>query len=241
MSFKTFGEIQDEVLSQTGMDGEPILNGTDDLPTDDVWVHINRAIKYAESRILKIYEDYFLTSAAVTLTQGQSEYALGTIAPGIYANKIRGIIYHRGQIIYEITRLRGPNLFLKIADYLQNGKSMDYRYFLKNTPGASPGSQLVILPAPRETSSTNVTLWYIREAAKFNGDPNAYCDIPEFYSFVVEYAKYLCFDQEKSVFTEEQKQKAQAEEMTMVSTLQNMIADDNDLVEMDLTHYEEHS
>ena len=133
--------------------------------------YFNEGIEEAESEVLKLDEDYFLTSMPVPVVQGQSSY---DYPPNCYAYKVRGLMYTNGTLIYEIIRFTRYRKFPKIHFALQYTNSTDdYQWYHTNdTPGAPklnlvpPARETAIVPpVPQgQTAFTPVILWYIRHA-----------------------------------------------------------------------------
>lgn len=129
--------------------------------------YFNEGIEEAESDILKIDEDYFLTSAPIPLVTGQSQYSY---PPNIYGYKVRGIEYSNGSIIYPVTRLRRRNKFDKLALSLQYDQADDYQWYPTNESAGN--AKINLFPPARETAVlspsaspfTPMTIWFIRRA-----------------------------------------------------------------------------
>lgn len=137
--------------------------------------YFNEAIEEAESEIMTLNEDYFLTYDYLPMVEGTDTYDMPS---NIFGDKIRRIIYANGSIIYTIRRFKRLLEFEQIAFSEQFSQAEDYRYYLINT---TPGSvQMVLSPAARETAIlpplsgtfTPVKRWYIRNANRvpYSGD-----------------------------------------------------------------------
>lgn len=202
----------------------------------EITEYLNDAIDEAEAEIHTLYEDYFLTSAALSLVQGQNEVALPA---NIYGNKIRAIVYRDGPKIYEVKRQTGKSIFETIAISNNYGTDEYYRYIMVHD-SAAVGRKAYVFPTLRETSS-NMTCWYLRQANTLTLDADV-CDIPDFESFVVAYAKYLItlhkpgFGDVAALASQ-----AEAQRQQMINTLSNMVPDDNTQIYMDRSHYVEMS
>lgn len=130
--------------------------------------YVNEGIEDAEGEILKLDEDYMLTSAPVPLISGTDTYFYPY---NIYAYKIRGMQYANGPIIYKVHRIKRKDKFEKIAfSQLNANASLDYQYYTRNDQDGV--GKIVIIPAARETAIvpplpnpfTPMVLWFIREA-----------------------------------------------------------------------------
>ena len=233
MIYKTLLEIKTEINNALDLANEEFL------ATGELTAYINDGIRQAEAKIHGIYEDYFRTEANINLVTGTSEYALPTT---IFANKIRGVGYNNGPIIYPVRKYRENEFATKVAfDRYAGGvgNQDDYQYFLKNDT-ASGGIKLVLVPASRETLTSGLKIWFLREANILALDADK-CDIPEFYQFVVQYAKVRVMEKDNHPGLQTGLLLLNKFEQTMISTLSTMIPDSDNTVEADYSHYQEHS
>lgn len=200
--------------------------------------YFNKARREAEAEVLGIYEDYLLDKAPLPLVLGQDRYDLPT---GIYASKMRGIIYDNGSVLYEILRIRSAKKFLE-RGAIRTADPIDYyRYIMLNT--AANGIQIELSPPSKETSATNVYIFFLRKIPDLVLDTDIVdAEIPESLNFIYAYVKRLCKQKENAgvippdAQAEEDKQRA-----LMVETLTNMIPDDDNEVIKDMTIYYEMS
>jgi len=123
MRYWTYLEIKTKVQKDLDLEDEDFITESELLG------YCNEAIDEAEGEIHTLYEDYFLDSALLPLMVGQSAYSLPT---GIFASKLRGVIYNDGSLIYQITKFKETKKFLAIAE-ANNSTSSYYQYLLKNT------------------------------------------------------------------------------------------------------------
>jgi len=231
MTYKTLLEIKNEVKRALDIEEE------DFIQDDEITDYINEAIDECEAEIHDLNKDYFLTKANISLVAGTASYSLPA---GIYASKIRRVMYSVNGRIYPIRRVREEYEFEKIANILQYSTSTeDYGYILQNDSAAT-GVKMVIYPTPYETSSTAVTIWYYRNANRLSSDSDL-CDIPEFYQFVVRYAKMRVYEKEMHPNLEYSIQQVEAQRKQMVDTLTEMSPDTDNTVNGDYSHYWEHS
>lgn len=232
MRLWTYAEIDAKVRKDTDTKDENFISPT------EMMGYCNEAIDEAEAEILTLYEDYFLTSEALSLVEGTANYDLPS---DIYAQKIRSIIYSDGaNTLYEIKPISNLQKFLKIAEgQMAGGEAEDYRYFLKNS--ATEGNQLVLVPESRETSATVATLWYIRNALRVTASSDE-IDIPEFANFILAYMKARCrAKEENGVIPGDAAAQVEQQRKMMVDTLKGRVPDDNNQIPMDLSIYQEHS
>jgi len=188
--------------------------------------YFNEAIDNAEAQIHALYEDYFLTSASIALVTGTSTYSMPS---DIYANKVRSMYYVNGQTKYEIKRWRRP-----LSDIPYVDTSDDYMYLPINS--SASGYQFKFLPAAQETSSSNVTIWYIRNAKVITTGTDV-CDIPEFINYILQYVKMRCYEKEGHVNTIKAIEDTEKEKMLMIQTLTNMTDDEDTEIRKDFSFY----
>lgn len=225
----------------------------EDFVTENEFIgYFNAAIDEAEAEIHTLHEDYFLTKTTIAMVSGTQDYALPS---NIYAQKIRGIIYQNGSIIYPVIRVRGTQQFFDISMTEQYGKQEDYRYIIRND-GLTYGYQISLIPPARETGNY-MTLWYLRNAtriplvgeAKEGGGTYVLADAeatkiecPEFINFIMALVRAYCGAKENGgEFSDSDTQMVEQQRKMMVDTLSKMIEDDDNRVVQDLSHYYEHS
>jgi hypothetical protein len=230
MTYQTWAQIEAKVRRDLGMTDEILIDST------EMMGYANDAIDECEALIHTKNEDYFLTYASIALVSGTSEYALPT---DIYAQKIREIIYQNGSEIYEITRIRGEKRFLRAQDIATNGTSEDYQYLLVNV-SASAGVKLKIYPTSRETSSTNVTMWYLRNATRMTLS-SSICDIPEFIPYITQSMKVKAYEKEGNPKYDRAVMTLDKMREVMETALSERVVDDDNTIPLDLSAYDEMS
>lgn len=228
MTYWTWAQIKDKVERDLDLQDETFIQD------EEMLGYANEAIDECEAEILTLYEDYFLTSANLALVTGTSEYSLPS---DIYATKIRSIIYRSGSLIFPITKIKEWNKFEAIAFETAYPATQTYKYILKN-PSAAAGYKIVLYPPAQETSATNVTIWYIRNANRLTALTDT-CDIPEFVQFVIQYVKVRCYEKEGHPNLEFSVQALEKQRAMMVQTLGDMIPDGDSEIQKDFSYYEE--
>lgn len=226
MQYFTYADLANKVLRDLGLEQEEIVRPVELLG------YCNEAIDECESEIHTIYEDYFLTSATISLVQGTSTYSLPA---NIYANKIRAILYTVGSTVYTVPRIKEFNKFLDIMLSNNAGGSGSYRYFIVNDSAAA-GIKLQLVPAPHETSANAITVWYLRNANRLALDTDI-CDIPEFSQFVIQWMKMRCYEKSGDSRTPFAAGIVEQQRKQMVDTLSAMVPDGDNEIESDLSHY----
>jgi hypothetical protein len=228
MKYWTYDEIKTKVEKDLDLEDESFITDT------EMRGYANEAVDEAEAEIHGLYEDYFLSRETLSLVSGEEAYAL----PGaIYAHKIRKMIYKNGTRVVPITRIKDWRKFEAYALELTNSPNAntEYYWFLDNTTPTEP--KIILAPTPAE-SGAFVTLWYIRNATRFEGDTDK-CDIPEFVNFVMQFMKVRCYEKERNpnlglaVAALEQQRKL------MKETLASMVPDAENDIEPDFSSYED--
>lgn len=200
--------------------------------------YLNEAIGDFQALAETLDEDYFLTKVSLPLVQGQAVYA---VPANIYASKIRGIIYRNGPLSFEIRRIRRFHEFAKISDidYIPVSNPT-YRYELINTSNVS-GVQIELHPPAQETSASNVTVWFRREATTLV-NPTDVCDVPEGINYIFAHMKKSCMAKENlGTPPPEAVQALEKQEVLVTNALQNRVPDDDNEIQLDLSHYTEHT
>lgn len=218
----TYLEIKTKVQNDLDLQDEIFITAAEMLG------YVNEAIDNAEAQIHALYEDYFLTSDNLALVSGTSTYSMPS---DIYANKVRSIYYTNGQTIYPIKKWREP---LHMIPYVNSGD--EYAYLPINT--SASGYQMKMIPTSRETSSTNITRWYIRNAKVLALDADV-CDIPEFINYILQYTKMRCYEKEGHITTLKAIEDTEKEKQLMIQTLTNMVDDEDTALRKDTSFYDD--
>ena len=117
-TFRTYGFIKQKLMVDMDLQDETFIQ------PDEMVGYFNEGLKEAFGEILGLRENYFLSKWFVPCVAGNDLFIL---PPNIYANKVRGVIYQNGSIIYTMKRMREKNLFENIAYVNQYGLSDEYR------------------------------------------------------------------------------------------------------------------
>lgn len=229
----TYGEIKEKIQKELSLVDEEFID------SDEFLGYYNDAIAEAEAEIHGIYEDYFLSNKFLALENGVEEYDL---PDDIYGLKIRGIQYSNGSdLIYPIRRIKEMKKFEEIATTkVYSATDIYYRYFIINR-SAAEGSKLVLSPPSHEDSEENVTIWYLRSAARATKDSDP-CDIPEFINFIYAFLRVACKMKENNgTCPPELIGALEKQRKLMVDTLTNKIPDEDTEIERDFSNYQDHN
>lgn len=207
------------------------------IQAEEMLEYFNEALRQAEAEVLGIYEDYFLAKESFALVSGTSLYSLPTT---IYAHKIRRMIYKNGATIYTIKRLRTMDKFLDRAFILNSDPTDYYQYMIFK---ATDGHQIELIPAAKETSASNVTIFYLKKVDVIADDDDIVDkDIPESIDYIYAYVKARCKQKENAgMMPPDAAQELEYQKKLFVETLTTMVPDDDNEVEQDVSIYQESS
>lgn len=228
----TYTQAVLKVKQDLDLEEEDIIQDTELLS------YFNQAKRSSEKIVLGIYEDYMLDSASLALVNGTSKYSLPS---GIFASKIRSIVYINGTTIYEIKKIRDPRKFLERALILNANPTDYYQYIMLNN--STLGRQIELSPPSKENSASNVTVWFIRKVdAITTGADIVDKDIPESIDYIYAYVKGKCKEKENAgTMPAEAAAEILAEKQDLIDALTNMIPDDDNEVIGDFSAYSEMS
>jgi hypothetical protein len=200
--------------------------------------YANQAVRECQALVHTIYEDYFLTKATTNLAMvsGQDTIALPT---NIYANKIRGIIFTNGALIYEVKRIKEWHKFIRyrLERYTPNN-AVPYKYFLVNANIGTIAS--IVLTPPSYDTGNYLETWYLRRANEFTTGSDI-CDIPEFVQFIYDHVRTKVYEKDGHPMLEKAMADKAVTRELMVDTLREMVPDHNNEIEADTSVYWEHS
>lgn len=215
----TYSELKTYLQKELDIEDETFITAT------ELQSYFNEGVDMVEAAIHNIYEDYFLTSVPIFFVSGTQNYSLPS---DIYAQKIRRVLYDDGgakkYVIKQVKKLE-EIMYIQTPDL--------YRYVLTNS--GTSGIQMTVYPTPSETSSF-VTMWYIRNAKRFTSDSDV-CDIPEFTSVIVQYARWKCLNKEGHPDTQQAAMDLDRMKQEMVDTLTARVPDEDNYVMNDMSFY----
>jgi len=206
---------------------------------DELREAFNDAIRIAESHIheLGVEDEYFLARCEFDLIQDEDTYPLPR---NMFTNKIRGLIYNESVTLhFPITKYKRLRKFESILeDELHNqNTNPHYKYYLLNN-SVEEETNITIVPPGRKTVKDGIILWFIREANELTEDSSR-IDIP-FIDYIFQFVKNFIRKKE-NMLDELDILALEKQEQLMITTLTRQIPDDDDTIEQDLDHYEEHS
>ncbi len=178
MTIWTWAQIKEKVANDLDLNGEVFVGD------EELLGYGNAALEEAEKEVMTLYSKYFETETNLSLVSGTSVYALPT---DIYAVKITLIQYSDGATKYKIRPLKNLD---EIAFVQENDA---YRYRIINA--AAQGFRIKLYPPSRETSTSNVTVHYLRTVARFEDDADT-LEIPEAAQFIIQHMKDAILNKE---------------------------------------------
>ena len=220
----TWSTIRTQIKAEMDLDDEVFVTDAELL------YYANQAIEEIEKEIHAMEDQsqrYFSSEANIALVADTSTYSLPT---DIYAAKILGIHYSDGSNKYEIKPIRD------LGELVHVETDDDYRYRLIDTTAG--GKKIKIYPTSRETSSSNVTIYYRRKATQLASDSDN-LDVPEATQFVKQFVIEKVANKERMTPDAPESLKLQAIRKNLLDSLENMVDDNNNEVGIDYSHYEE--
>lgn len=228
MEYKTYLDMATKVKTDLDLLDETFISNSELLG------YFNEAIDEAEAEIMGLAEDYFLTNAVINLVANTAAYDLPTT---IYANKIRGLLFSYNGSAYRIKRIRELSKFEDTMELnLSPGSSPEFQFLVTNPAGDTP--QLVLYPTPSFSAAGAITVWFIRNAARLTGNADV-CDIPEFSRFVEQFVKVKCYEKEGHPNLQIASATLERYRQQMVSTLREMVPDNDNEIEQNFDPYAE--
>jgi hypothetical protein len=226
----TLADLRQAVVNDLDLQDDDFIAATD----LNRW--IRDGVKAAERKIHTIYEDYFLTDVEVDITYGQTfvDYPVD-----IYANKIRKIVFKDGVSganvqSHEVKKVK--DILNAISRDIYNDQTTNP--ILQWSPSNSLASGRKIRLHPANGRTGKLIIYYIRNARDLILDSDI-CDIDEFETYVIRYAKTLAYLKDGDPRAEDIKLLEKEIEIEITSTLSDMAPDDNNQVELDMSHYKD--
>lgn len=221
MIFPLFSEMNQKIKDDLDLNEETFIQ------PQELVGYFNEAVDMIEGQIHTLYEDYFLTSISVDVTEGQTEVNLPS---NIFANKIRRVLWNLNDSEkYTMQRVRN------LDELLLTSAPDDYRFMITNSE--TDGFKLSISPSFRITSNNSpLKIWFLRNAKRYV-DETSVCDIPEYSNVINQYVRYKC--RAKEGHPDAQQDLADLERLrtTMVETLRDKFIDEQNEVPKDLSFY----
>lgn len=222
MKIWTWAEIKEKVKDDLDLNAEVFID------EDELLGYGNQALDEAEQEVMNLYAKYFETDANLTLVSGTSVYSLPS---DIYATKIQLIQYNDGGTRYEIKPIKN----LRDIAYIQENDA--YRYRIVNSQ--AQGLKLKLYPTSRESSSSNVTIYYLRSVTEFTTDSST-LEIPEAAQFIIQHIKDSCINKEAGTLYSAPPSPALEKQRELFrATLSEMAPDGNNMIEPDTSFYDD--
>lgn len=234
MAYRTFGDLSQQVQRELDIEDEEFIQ------PQELIQYFNSGVTVVESEIVKLglREKYLQGEDFISLVQGQQDYDLPA---DIVINKIRKIIYREGTIIYTLKPLKGESSY-EAEDVLNVNTGGDYYFYMIYRDQASDTNKLRLVPKATKSLADGLRIIYFVDLNRYDDD-NTECDIPEVcYEYLLSYVRLRVYMKETHVNTAGEKQMHDSLIQLMRETLQGQVADpEMDMIDQDLSHYEEHS
>jgi hypothetical protein len=221
MRLWTWDELKTRIENELDIQSEYFID------EDELLGYANEAIDEVESEVHNLYEGYFKSYHCPTLVSGTSEYALPS---DIFANKILLVQYDDGTNAYKVTKIRD----IEKPDV---ESSDDYRFDIENST-AGAVAKLVLYPASRVNSSTNIKMWYIRNANRLSSSSDT-LDVPESANLVIAYCKYKCAVKAVHPMLQVFVSDLERQRQIFKETLSTMIPDEDKTIDIDFSFYDD--
>lgn len=233
MIYKTYAELKLKVQRETDTEAEDFIADAEFMS------YFQDAVNEAAANIHKMGLDnlYFLSRSSANLTVGLQEISMPA---DIYATKILRMMVVGNGKVFTVRRMKQERFYERIGNIQVFNESSDlYEYIILNIDGTvSP--KIEIWPPSKEAGTGILKIYYIREAVQITGDASI-IDIPEFYSFICAFVKYKVYDKEGSIQAADAKIEMERQRALMLDTLAEQTPDSDNMIEPDLTSYEEMS
>lgn len=239
MALRVYSDLLEEIQEELDLEAEDFVQITEMVR------YVNKGIKRGHAILMRLGmgDEYYKTRAYLALVSGTQNYALPT---NCYSTKIKNIRYRGNSQNYEIKKLRGRRRFEDATDrelFPTDGNS-DYKYDILND-GTTNGAQIYFFPTPTETSSTNVQVWFTRQAELIPSDTDGtdLVDIPEeLDQYLMEYVRWRVAAKESMGMAPQAKEDFMEFEKQFIETLTGETQnDEGDQIDKDLSAYDEMS
>lgn len=232
MAYKTFGDLRTQVSRELDIEEEEFIQ------PQELIEYFNSAVRMVESEIVKmgLRDKYLVSEDYIDLVAGQQDYDLPA---DIVDTKIRKLVYRDNLTIYTLKPLKGEDSF-EAEEVLNLYTSSEYYYYMIYKVGSA--YKLRLVPKAFKNLTNGIRIIYFKDLNRYDDD-NTECDVPEIcYEYILSYVRYRCYAKETHVNTEGEKAALSELLALMRETLQGQVADpDMDVIDQDLSHYEESS
>lgn len=224
MTFPTYGSLVTKLNNDYDLSDENFISAAELLGL------FNEGIRDCERIIHELHHEdkYFLNTGTISLVSGTSDYSFPT---DIYGNKLRHVWYQNGSQKYEITKLRR----VEQVKYSDTGNTYS---FLVVNPTAGP--KIRLYPTPAETGAY-VQLFYIRECRRFvasTTDATNTLELPNGENLINQHARLgVARKMRRPELIAAEMQALTNQVSLFENSLKEMIPDENNLAQMDLSAY----
>lgn len=232
MAYRTFGDLSTQVQRELDIEDEEFIQ------PQELIEYFNTGVRIIESEIVKLglRDKYLQTEGYISLVQNQQDYDLPS---DIIENKIRKIVYRENTIIYTLKPLKGESSY-EAEDVLNQYPGGDYYRYMIYKVGTV--HKLRVVPRATKALTNGLRIIYFKDLNRYTSDSTD-CDMPEIcYDYLLSYVRLRVYMKETHVNTAGEKELHDSMLALMRETLQNQVADpEMDMIDQDLSHYEEQS
>jgi hypothetical protein len=233
MTYKTFGTLKTKIQRETDTEDEEFVTA------DEIKDYFQEAVDECAAQIYKIWPlacQYFEKLTKYDLEVGQQNV---TLPSDMYARAITRLVFKGNGKVFTVRRMKQNRRYELMAQIDQDGDQGDYyMYYFDNASSAV--QQLQLWPTSKDEGEDILWMWYVRQPIQIVDDDSK-IDVPEFYYYITSYVKWKIYDKEGSVKAVDAKVELEKNKALMLSTLDEMTPDEDNLIESDTSAYEEHT
>ena len=235
MAYWTLAQLKTKIDRELDLENETIVQA------EEFVGYVNDAVRDVVAELIKVgpKDRYYHKYADMSIVSGTSEYVLPI---DIYASKITSLVY-QDQGVYPLKYIDGRHFYAQMQSVEKYDTSIRATGYTLFEFEPSIGYRIKLVPTPRETTSTKYRMYYIRQAQELSLTDNGsgLIDCPEeFIQFLVSFVKTKCLLKEignpmlQQAMSEEDKHRK-----LMIQTLTDQVQDQDNLISLDMTHYQE--
>jgi hypothetical protein len=144
------------------------------------------------------------------------------------------MFYINGSKKYEVLRVRN----LDEVPYFQSGE--DYKWHVVTTTGTANNFRVRFHPTPAEDGAY-IQIWYVRNATRMTTSTAStnICEIPDSSNLIMQHVKMRVYEKMGNPLLQHAMTLLGAQRDLMISTLGEMVPDENTIVEPDVSFYDD--
>lgn len=232
MAYKTFGDLRTQVKTELDLEAEEFIQPT------ELTEYFNSAIRIVEAEISKLglRDKYLESEAFIDIVANQADYDLPA---NIIDTRIRKLVYRDGPTIFTLKPLKGERGY-EAEDVWNQYPATESSHYMIYKVGLI--FKLRLVPKPNRSITQGIRIIYFKDLNRYDDDATE-CDVPDIcYEYILSYVRMRCYMKEGHANLGGENDMLTQLLQLMRETLHNQVADpDMDLIDQDLTHYEEQS